>query len=280
MNDAVAQVEIVRPWHGFAIRYALFDFDGTISLIREGWQDIMIPYFTEVLQAAAPGEEPGAVREQVRDFVDTLTGKQTIFQCIRLNEEVMARGGPERDPLLYKQEYLRRLEERIHSRKADLETGRARPEDYLVPGVRAFIDLLQRNGIRCYLASGTDEVDVLYEAHLLGLDDVFEGGIHGAHDDVMICSKELVIRDMLEREHIRPNELVSFGDGYVEVELVADLGGLAIGVATNEATRQGVNAWKRRRLIDAGASAIIPDFRVGETIFEVIRRDRDAIPTV
>ena len=37
-----------------AYRAALFDFDGTISLIREGWQPIMYGYFTEVLSDVSP----------------------------------------------------------------------------------------------------------------------------------------------------------------------------------------------------------------------------------
>lgn len=265
-------MEIVRPWkhEDFDIRYALFDFDGTISLIREGWQNIMIPYFTEVLAALETDETEDILRSTVTDFVDTLTGKQTIFQCIRLDEEVVKRGGPHRDPLTYKYEYLRRLELRIANRKAALEQGKDDSEQHLVPGIRKFIDSLQAQGIRCYLASGTDEKDVLYEAHLLGLDGVFEGGIHGAHDHMLTCSKELVIRDMLERENILPNQLVSFGDGYVEVELVANLGGLAIGAATNEDTREGINQWKRNRLIAAGAHGIIPDFRNAEEIIAAI----------
>lgn len=273
-------IEVVRPWHGYQIRYALFDFDGTVSLIREGWREIMIPYFVEVLSAVGSGEAEGVLRACVEDFVDTLTGKQTIYQCIRLNEEVVRRGGPDRDPLAYKREYLRRLETRIRGRKAALESGEARPEDYLVPGARYFIDLLQSHGIRCYLASGTDEADVLYEAGLLGLDGAFEGGIHGAHDDMVACSKELVIRDMLEREKILPQELASFGDGYVEVELVANLGGLAVGAATNEETRAGINTWKRERLIDAGANAIIPDFRAADEIFQAIRGNWHAVSAV
>ena len=80
MHNTSSQVEIIRPWKDFDIRYALFDFDGTISLIREGWQDIMIPYFAQVLQEAAPEEDPQQILTCVRDFVDTLTGKQTIFQ--------------------------------------------------------------------------------------------------------------------------------------------------------------------------------------------------------
>ena len=242
-----------------AIRYALFDFDGTLSLIREGWQDIMIPYFTEVLAEAAPQENPEALRAEVREFVDKLTGKQTIFQCIRLAEEVQTRGGTPLPPLEYKKEYLRRLGLRIQGRKEALRQGE-NPEAHLVRGSRAFLQALCENGIRCYLASGTDEADVQEEAALLGLTGYFAGGVHGARDEMLECSKEMVIRDMMEREGIRPRELASFGDGYVEVELVKNLGGHAVGVATDEANRRGVDEWKRNRLLSAGAEAIIPDF--------------------
>lgn len=266
-------LEIVRSWdkNRFSIRYALFDFDGTVSLIREGWQDIMIPYFCEVLRSTSTAESDGTIRKIVLDFVTDLTGKQTIFQCIRLDEEVVKRGGPKREPIAYKREYLRRLEMRIAKRKEQLAAKEADPEEWLVPGIRTFLRLLRTNGVKCYLASGTDEKDVLYEADLLGLKGVFDGGIHGAHDAIVACSKELVINDMLNREHIRPEELVSFGDGFVEVELVAKHGGLAIGVATEESKRRGVNQWKRGRLIAAGACAIIPDFRNAEEIYEIIR---------
>lgn len=263
-------LEIIKPWSGFDIKYALFDFDGTVSLIRQGWQDIMIPYFIEVLEAASSGESRDEIKTIVTDFVDTLTGKQTIFQCIRLDEEVMKRGGAHVEPIIYKNEYLRRLSIRIADRKKALASGELPPEAWQVPGCQDFIRKLQENGIKCYLASGTDEEDVLYEAKLLNLDNAFEGGIHGAHADMTECSKELVIRDMINREKIRPNELVSFGDGYVEVQLVAELGGLAIGAATDEEKREGINEWKRNRLINAGAHAIIPDFTMSDEIINTI----------
>lgn len=264
--------EIVRPWKDYRIRYAMFDFDGTISLIRQGWQDIMIPYFVEVVKESGTTESDAEIYDLVREFVDRLTGKQTIYQCMALDDAVAARGGPKRDPGDYKKEYLRRLEKRIRDRKKALEQG-ADPEDFIVPGALKFISLLKQHGIACYLASGTDEADVKYEAHLLGLDGVFDGGIHGALDAETTCAKELVIRQLLEEENISPNELVSFGDGYVEIELVAQLKGLAIGVATNEETRQGINQWKRGRLIAAGANAIIPDFSSPEEILDIISRD-------
>ena len=45
-----------------------------------------------------------------------LNGKQTIYQMIQLAERIKERGGTPREPLWYKHEYLRRLEERIKDR--------------------------------------------------------------------------------------------------------------------------------------------------------------------
>jgi hypothetical protein len=39
------------------------------------------------------------------------------------------------------------------------------------------------------------------------------------------------------------------------------VGGIAVGLATDEATRSGIDAWKRDRLIASGADLIMPDFK-------------------
>ena len=254
-------IEIVNYPKAGGFRYALFDFDGTISLLREGWQDIMIPYFVEVLQAVAPNENH---EDHVREFVDLLTGKQTIFQCIQLDEEVQKRGGAAVDPYVYKAEYLRRLMERIKDRYD------ANPGKYVVPGAIEFLDGLRKKGVKLYLASGTDEVDVVAEAKLLGVDKYFDGGIYGARDEIKDCSKELVIRQILEDNNIKGSDLISFGDGYVEVQLVKDIGGYAVAVATDEARKKGVNAWKRTRLLSAQADAVVPDFEEAQKLIDFI----------
>ncbi|MBQ8894778.1 MAG: SIS domain-containing protein [Clostridia bacterium] len=262
--------EIISPLYGRKISAALFDWDGTVSCIRSGWQKIMIPYFVEVLEATPQAEDHESIVKVVTDFVDFLTGKQTIFQCIALDEEVQKRGGAAVDPYEYKKEYLRRLEIYIKDRKDALRAG-ADPAEYRVPGSYEFIQKLQEMGIKCYLASGTDEADVVYEAGLLGLDTAFAGGIHGAQDHMLECSKELVIKDMIEKEGIKPEELISFGDGYVEIELVAQLGGYAVGAATDEFRRCGIDEWKRNRLLAAGAKMIIPDFADYDKLIRMIK---------
>lgn len=263
-------IEIVEKPKNQKFRCALFDFDGTISLIREGWQQIMIPYFCEVIEELRTGEDHAVIENEVREFVDRLTGKQTIYQCIALDEAVVRRGGAHKDPGDYKKEYLRRLALRIKDRKEGLADGTLNKEALTVKGAAQFIEKLKSAGVKCYMASGTDEEDVIYEASLLGVATAFDGGIHGARDALLDCSKEAVIRNMIKNEGVSPSELVTFGDGFVEIELTADLGGYAVGVATDEKTKAGVDEWKRGRLIDAGASMIIPDFEKPDDILQAL----------
>jgi len=240
---------------------AVFDFDGTISLIREGWQQVMIPYFIEELMKAPKVEEKEKVAARVNDFVDFLTGKQTIYQCIRLAEEINACGGKAEDPLLYKREYHKRLMDRIRHRIDGLRGGALDKNDYVVPGSFELLAMLRNHGLVLYLASGTDENYVLEEARLLGVTDFFNGGIHGAQDLYKLFSKEMVIKNIITAHGLSGNELIGFGDGYVEIENVKSVNGFAVGVASDEAKRAGVNEWKKNRLSQAGADIIIPDYR-------------------
>jgi len=263
-------IEVVNYPKQGGYKYALFDFDGTLSLLREGWQDIMVPYFTEVMREVSPKEDVAAIKEIVREFVDTLTGKQTIFQCERLAEEVQKRGGTALEPLAYKAEYLRRLFEEIKGRHEILKKDSNLANDYLVPGAKAFLEGLKNKGVRLYLASGTDETDVLAEAELLGVARYFDGGIYGAKDSIKDCSKEIVIKKILDENNISGQDLISFGDGYVEVQLVKDIKGYAVALATDEKRRKGVDAWKRKRLLSADADAVIPDFCEADKLINFI----------
>ena len=269
---------IKKPQEGRTFRAALFDFDGTLSLIREGWQEVMVPYFVEVLSAApgAAGEMEAELTAIVREFVDRLTGKQTIFQCMALDDAVAERGGERRDPMIYKDEYLRRLYLRINDRLEGLRSGKTAPTELLVRGTEEFLQKLCDMGIALYLASGTDQPAVREEAKLLGVDRFFGEHIYGALDEhATACTKELVIRRILSETGLTGEELLSFGDGYVEIELVAGLGGYAVAVATDEKTRAGVDPWKRERLIAAGASAVVPDFAEPDTLAYLIRNRED-----
>ena len=265
MNEE-REIEIINPRipRGH-IRHALFDFDGTVSLIREGWQGVMIPMMVEVLLETPRHESEEELYAVVTEFVDRLTGRQTIYQMIQLCEEVRQRGGEPLPPLEYKWMYLDRLWERIRGRVAGLKSGEIKPEEMMVPGAVPMLETLRTRGVTCYLASGTDEVYVLDEAAALRLSPYF-AGIYGALDDYQNYSKKMVIERILNGNHLSGPEFVTFGDGYVEIEDTKAVGGTAVGVASDEVNRQGINEWKRERLIQAGADLIIPDFRQHERL--------------
>jgi phosphoglycolate phosphatase-like HAD superfamily hydrolase len=178
---------------------------------------------------------------------------------IRLADEISQRGGAPLAPMDYKNEYHERLLDRIKNRISALEQKKASPESMAVPGSLEFIKKLHANGVKCYLASGTDEKYVIHEADLLGITPYFEA-ISGAQDDFKNFSKKMVIDKLIQTYHLSGNEFISFGDGYVEIENTKSVSGVAIGVASNEAERTGIDEWKRNRLIAAGADLIIPDF--------------------
>lgn len=248
-------------------RHVLFDFDGTLSLIREGWPDIMIPMMVELLEETGTTETREALTRITTRFVMELNGKQTIYQMIRLAEEIQNRGGVPLEPLAYKQEYHTRLMSRIDSRRKALRSGKVPAKDMLVPGSERLLDRLQSRDLRLYLASGTDENYVTEEVALLGLDRYFGERVYGALDDFRSFSKAQVISRILEENAVDGASLVGFGDGYVEIQNIRDVGGTAVAVASDEAHKSGrPDAWKRDRLIGAGAHLVIPDFQEADRL--------------
>jgi phosphoglycolate phosphatase len=264
-------IEILRPSMPRGhFRFVLFDFDGTLSLIREGWPDVMIPMMVDELRQTGSGESEPALRALVEEFVMRLNGKQTIYQMMQLGEEVKKRGGEPLEPLAYKHRYHELLMARISGRIDDLATGRARPEDWTVAGSHALLKTLRSRGLTLYLASGTDLQFVRREAELLGLTAYFGRHIYGALDVYQNFSKKIVIERLLEENNLRGEELLGFGDGFVEIEEVKRVGGVAVAVASDEVKRQGVHAWKRDRLIRAGADIVIGDYRAQDELLDYL----------
>jgi len=261
------EIEVLHPdLPRGRFRSVLFDFDGTLSLIREGWPQVMIPMMVEVLRQTGTSESEPQLTRHVEDFVMRLNGKQTIYQMIQLAEEVRQRGGQPLEPLAYKHRYHDLLMERIHSRLLALEQGTATPEEWSVPGSHAFLAELRRRGMVLYLASGTDLKYVRREAELLGIAEFFGEHIYGALDDYKNFSKKMIIERILHEERLSGKELLGFGDGFVEIEEVKRAGGVAVAVASDEVNRRGVHEWKRQRLVRAGADVVIPEYRRGQRL--------------
>jgi phosphoglycolate phosphatase-like HAD superfamily hydrolase len=242
------------------IKYALIDFDGTISVIRQGWEDVMIPLMIEMICEGNPPTPE--IEKEVRDYVDYSTGILTIKQMEWLAEAVRRYGIAKnpKSPYEYKQIYNQRMLLLVEQRLKKLRSGMLNPDDLMIMGSRNFLEELCKHGVTMYLASGTDHEHVLREASALRITQYFKGGIYGALDHTEAHTKERIIQKILDENDLRGNELLVVGDGPVEIRNAKSRGAIALGVASDEVRRYGLNPHKRFRLINAGADLIIPDF--------------------
>jgi phosphoglycolate phosphatase-like HAD superfamily hydrolase len=258
-------------------RIAIFDFDGTVSLIRSGWLDIMTSMMIETLAALNTGETEEELRKVIRAFVWANTGKDILCQTISLADAVAERGGVPPDPQEYKQRFLARLFEVSGKRIENLRTGSARPDEYLVPGTRAILEDLRARGLSLYLASGTDQADLDREAELLDIARYFDGGVYGALPDPDAFSKRILVERLLNLPGMRPDRLLGFGDGPTEIQELKRGRSLAVGLATDEPECRVTDEWKRHNLIAAGADYIIPNYLCRQALLPALFADHEPI---
>jgi phosphoglycolate phosphatase len=247
-TTAGVAVEALTGASAARAKVALFDFDGTLSLIRAGWVDVMVPMMVEALAELRTGESEAELTAVVRDFVDRLTGKQTVYQMIELSRQIALRGGMPQAPLVYKKRYLDLLDTRIAHRLEELREDRSAASKCLVPGSLELLEALRERGLTLYLASGTDQDYMRREAVLLGVTPFFDGGVFGALDDYKSFSKKMLIEKIIAGAECHGHEILAFGDGYVEIENVKTGGGIAVGVASDEPECRKADEWKRDAL--------------------------------
>ena len=242
------------------VKAVLFDFDGTVSTLRCGWEKVMKPLMLDWISGFGTYDE--SLEKEVDDYIDDSTGIQTIQQMKWLAERVHLNGanpGAPTDPWIYKKEYNDRLMKMIGANVEALEEKRKAPEGFLINGSVEFLKALKDRGVTIYVASGTDHKDVLREAAALGVIGYFDY-IAGAPEGVEDCSKEKVITDLLKDKHLTGDDFAVIGDGKVEIRLGKQAGARTVGLATDEIERKGINSIKERRLTLAGADVIAGDF--------------------
>lgn len=265
-----SEIECINEWpKDLDIRYAIFDHDGTISTLREGWEEIMSPMMMKAvlgdLYQVADEALYHKVQTRVAEFIDKTTGIQTLVQMKGLVDLVKEFGCVPENEILdefgYKQIYNEELLLMVKEREKKIARGELSLEDFTLKNAVLLLEKLYNAGVKLTLASGTDEEDVINEARILGYDHLFEGRIYGAVGDVNKEAKKIVLDRILNKiGESGKGQIVTFGDGPVEIRETYKRKGITVGVASNEMKRHSLNESKRTRLIKAGADIIVPDF--------------------
>jgi rfaE bifunctional protein kinase chain/domain len=273
---ADTQVEVCGTPPAGTIRFAIFDHDGTISTLRHGWEAIMEPVMMSAILGSGthPEDTVQKIRDEVLDYIDRSTGIQTILQMEALRQMACEAGFVAEDRVLsspeYKDIYNNALMVSVEERMTQVRSGERSAEDFIIPGALDFLGCLRQQGIKLFLASGTDREDVMREADYLGYGSLFDGGIYGAVGDISKYSKKKLLREVIEKNGLGRGELLVVGDGPVEIQECRRQNGTAIGVASEEATGVGLDFHKRSRLIRAGAHVVIPDLTWGDRVLEYL----------
>jgi rfaE bifunctional protein kinase chain/domain len=264
------EIEIVNKWEDkLQIKHAIFDHDGTISTLREGWELIMGPMMIKAILGDHYKDADESLYQKVKarvdEFIDKTTGIQTLVQMKGLIDLIREFGCVPEEKILdefgYKQIYNDELLEMVKVREEKYKKGELALEDFTLKNAVQFLQKLHDAGVKLYLASGTDEEDVKSEARVLGYDHLFEGRIYGAVGDITKEAKKIVLDRILDSIGESADGMIAtFGDGPVEMRETNKRGGVSVGIASNELRRYGLNESKRTRLIKAGADVIIPDF--------------------
>jgi phosphoglycolate phosphatase len=179
-----------------------------------------------------------------------------VHQMAAFADHVASLGAVPLAAEVYKAEFIRRIDRWRTKRLNAVESGRIHSDELLVPGSRALLEALRAEGIRIFLASGTAHEDICREAKLLGIEHYFEG-IYGSAP--AIPTKRELLAHMVA-SGVPGARILTFGDGRVEIEDTKEVGGTAVGVATDELDCLTVDVRKRRWLAAAGADYIIPNY--------------------
>ncbi|MFO7974669.1 MAG: HAD hydrolase-like protein [Candidatus Hydrogenedentota bacterium] len=267
------EINIIREVDRGRFKHILFDFDGTVSLLREGWQLVMGPMMVEMIAGEGSAEALPEIESEVREYIEDSTGIQTILQMERLVEMVKSHGNVPEENILdaqgYKQIYNDRLMERVNQRIRELENGSLTPEDVTLRGAFDFLQRVSQKDVILYIFSGTDREDVRNEARLVGVAPYFQE-IWGALREYKDYNKEMVLREIIAKNDLHGSEVLIIGDGPVEIRNAKDNDCVAIGVASDEIRGHGWNMDKYPRLVKAGADIMIPDFSDGPALIDYL----------
>ncbi|HEX9373655.1 MAG TPA: hypothetical protein VF897_21755, partial [Roseiflexaceae bacterium] len=113
-------IEIISLSLSVRPRLVVFDFDGTLSLVRSGWQAVMRDLMVETLLRTPRREAPAELERAAGAFIARSTGQPTLDQLAWLADEVERRGGAAAGAEEYKRRFAARLSEQIERRLDDL----------------------------------------------------------------------------------------------------------------------------------------------------------------
>ena len=251
-QESNPRIEILaRPTHQPSV--VAIDFDGTMSLSRIGWQEVMHAVMRQALAPWHP--KPHLMDEEITSYIARSTGQPSIIQMAWVDEHVMLYGGVRHGAQHYLDQFSAAMSAQIDARIASIHDD-ASADACMVPGAREFLRMLHAHDVPIALVSGTERHHLIRESQALRIHDYFTAGIYGPGVHAPTFTKHDAMQHLVDQYQAPAGTLVSVGDGPVEIQAGKALLGYSIGVASHERSG-GLDPAKRTILVQAGADAIV-----------------------
>ena len=245
------------------ISHVLFDFDGTLSLIRQGWPEVMVPMFVEALPRL-----PGETEDDVR-----AAGARRHHAAQRQADDLSDDPARRADPRARRPSPTSRSGTSTSTCGGWKRTSAPAPPGSPSGAIRPTSCWSTAPG-RCWSTCATAAFRSTWPAAPTNPPSSARPNCStspatsaatstGPSTTTSSFPRRWSSTASCSEHGITGRQLLSFGDGYVEIENTKQVGGLAVAVASDEAHNGSgrVDEWKRQRLLGVGADAVIPDFR-------------------
>lgn len=250
-------------------KFLAADNDGTISRIRDGWEDIMKSCLIKWITGDDSNLITTSLVWEVEEMIRRTTGITTIFQmdlAVKLVKKYGFVGSKEiKVAEEYKVDYLANLMGLVEKRKKQIENNGVM-DDCVIEGAEYFYPILCNLIDKKIIFSGTDDEDVKQELELLGFGELFDN-VYGA---VGRRDKKDVLRQILKEYTVKANEGLIIGDGPVEIKLAKEYKFTAIGVCSSSIKEGKWNQEKVKMLTKAGADILIPDYTASQYLIDIL----------
>lgn len=248
------QIEIINH-KKTKILAAMIDWDGAISLIREGWQRIMQEYIANFISSGLPQKNDYL---WAQSFIKKTLGENTVEQMLGMIEKAEQNGRND-IPVSYsekmalaeehRKKYREILEKEVRGKR--IKTAKKNPDKFIVRGMKYLLEELKKRNIKIFVASGSEQEGkggIEEEAETLGLKHYFEA-VFGYNGSISPYNKENVVKWILNKYNLDPLQLLVVGDGPKEMKVGKKFGAVTIGLISNNVTR--------KILLDSGADFIV-----------------------
>tara|TARA_Y100000310_G_scaffold206661_1_gene207086 strand:+ start:778 stop:1668 length:891 start_codon:yes stop_codon:yes gene_type:complete len=271
-------IEIVRDFDPSQLEFALFDFDGTLSRERDGWVNLMVASMSAIMSEVLPIEQ---ARIAVLENIEANIGLPTFTGLRKLNEYRDELGWRRISTKTLKNIYNDQLLKMVDQKRADIKDGVLDHSELVVFGTYFLLDeIKKRYEDNMYVASGSDKSAVAESVDLLEMTKYFGDRVLAAGDlgDPEKCAKKHIIEELV-RDKDAHGKILTFGDGFPEILHTYHNGGVCVGVITSDCSNDEHLGYltiekKRKRLMDAGAHIIIPNYKNTPALIKVIH-DKD-----